>query len=231
LHPFQSPAIIAGLFAFGAHAMTYILYGEKGSGAFCVEASLVQAGVPFEFREIRLDDNEQRSEQFRALNPSGKIPALQLPDGEIVTETAALLILIAERHPQANLLPPPGAPERGKALRWIAFMACEIYPPVEIADYPERFVADHKGAALLKQSAKQRIRERMLAVEQAVAGPWFLAGGFSALDIYAVMFSRWRECRVEGWREEHIPKICAMAAALHERPALKPVFEKYFPNG
>jgi glutathione S-transferase len=110
-------------------------------------------------------------------------------------------------------------------------MASEIYPPVEIADYPERFIADHKGAAVLKLAAKRRIRERMQAVEAAVAGPWFLASGFSALDIYAVMFSRWRECRAEGWREEHIPKICAIAAALAERPALKPVWEKYFPNG
>ena len=211
--------------------MAYILYGDKGSGAFCVEASLAEAGAPFEFRPISLDKDEQRSAEFRALNPSGKIPALKLPEGEIVTETAALLVLIAERHPAAKLLPPPGAPERGKALRWIAFMASEIYPPVEIADYPERFVADHKGAALLKQSAKQRIRERIIEVEKAAAGPWFLSCGFSALDIYAVMFSRWRECRVEGWREENLPKICAIAAALSQRPALKPVYEKYFPQG
>lgn len=211
--------------------MSYILYGEKGSGAFCVEASLSEAGAPFEFREISLEKDEQRSAEFRLLNPSGKIPALQLPEGGTVTETSALLILIAERHPEANLLPPPGAPERGAALRWIAYMASEIYPPVEIADYPERFIADHKGAAILKLAAKRRIRERMEAVEEAVAGPWFLESGFSALDIYAVMFSRWRECRAEGWREAHIPKICAIAAALAERPALKPVYEKYFPNG
>ncbi len=210
--------------------MTYVLYGEKGSGAFCVEAALAEAGAPFEFHEISLEKDEQRSEDFRRLNPSGKIPALKLPGGEIVTETAALLYLIAERHPEAKLLPSPESPERGQALRWIAFMASEIYPMVEIADYPERFVADHKGAAVLKLSAKQRIRERMTLVEAAAQGePWFLPSGFSAVDIYAVMFSRWRECRSEGWREAHIPKICAMAAALSDR--LKPVWEKYFPLG
>jgi len=117
-------------------------------------------------------------------------------------------------------------------LRWIAFMASEIYPMVEIADYPERFVADHKAAAVLKQSVKQRIRERMTLVEAAASGePWFLPSGFSAVDIYAVMFSRWSECRSEGWRDEHIPKICAMAAALSERETLQPIFAKYFPKG
>jgi glutathione S-transferase len=211
--------------------MTYILYGDKGSGAFCVEAALAEAGAPLEFRPISLEAGEQETPEFLALNPSGKIPALQLPEGGIVTETAALLILIAERHPEANLLPAPGTPERAQALRWIAFMASEIYPIVEIADYPERFVADHKGAAVLKQSAKKRIRERLLIVEVAVAGPWFLGANFSALDIYAAMFSRWREAREGGWREEFTPKICAIAAALLERPALKPVYEKYFPNG
>ena len=211
--------------------MAYILYGAKGSGAFCIEAALAEAGVPVDYRDINLDTDEQRSAEFRALNPSGKIPALQLPSGEIVTETSALLYLIAERHPEAALLPPPDSLERGAALRWIAFMASEIYPIVEIADYPERFLADHKSAAILKQSAKKRIRERMAVVEAAAAGPWFLGETFSALDIYAAMFSRWRECRENGWREEYLPKICATAAALAERPALKPVWEKYFPNG
>ena len=45
------------------------------------------------------------------------------------------------------------------------------------------------------------------------------------------MFSRWREAREGGWRDDYLPKICAIANALKERPAIKPVFEKYFPNG
>jgi GST-like protein len=215
--------------------MTYILYGDKGSGAFCVEAALAEAGAPVEFHPISLEADEQKSESFLALNPSGKIPALQLseggPNNGIVTETAALLVLIAERHPEANLLPAPGTPDRGQALRWIAFMASEIYPIVEIADYPERFFADHKSAAILGLAAKRRIRARLQIVEEAVKGPWFLGETFSALDIYAVMFSRWREARENGWRDEYLPKICAMAEALKQRPALTAVFEKYFPNG
>jgi GST-like protein len=211
--------------------VAYILYGDKGSGAFSVEAMLAEAGAPLEFSEISLEKDEQRGETYLAINPSGKIPALKLPEGEIVCETAALLLLIAERHPEAGLLPAPGAPERAAALRWIAFLASEIYPMVEIADYPERFIADHKGAAVLKQSARKRIRERLAVVEAAAIGPWFLGTAFSALDIYAAMFSRWREAREGGWREEFIPKICAIAAALAERPAVKPVWERHFPNG
>ena len=208
--------------------MTYVLYGDKGSGAFCVEAALAEAGEPYEFRTISLDKNEQKSPAFLAINPSGKIPALRLPSGEIVTETAALLLIVAERHPKAALLPPMGTLERAQAIRWVAFMASEIYPMVEIVDYPERFAPEGKQAEALRLKARDRVRERILTVERVIAGPWLLPSGFSAADIYAAMFSRWSECR--GWRDENLPKINALAAALSLRPAIAPVWKKHFVN-
>ena len=211
--------------------MDYVLYGDKGSGAFCVEAALAEAGAPYVFKDISLEKDEQRSPEFRAINPSGKIPALKLPSGELVTETAALLVVIAERHPQAGLLPAAGSAERAQALRWIAFLASEVYPMVEIADYPTRLAPEGAAADAVHRAAQARIRDRMLAVEQAVATPWLLPSGFSAADIYVAMFSRWRECRVDGWRERHIPRICAIAAAVSQRPSIRPVFMKHFPNG
>lgn len=211
--------------------MSYVVYGSKGSGAFCVEAALAEAGAPVELSEMHLENDDQHGEDFLKLNPSGKIPALILPDGSALTESAAILLLIAERHPEANLLPPPGSADRAIALRWLVFMASEIYPIVELADYPERFIADHKGAAVLKRSAKSRIRERLLLVEAAAVGPWFLASGFSLVDIYAAMFTRWSEARENGWREEFVPKLCAIAGHLATRPSLQNVWEKHFPNG
>ena len=207
--------------------MSYILYGDKGSGAFCVEAALAEAGASYEFRTVSLDRNEQKAPAFLAINLSGKLPALKLPSGEIITETAALLLVVAERHSQAALLPPVGAPERAQALRWIAFMASEIYPMVEIYDYPARFAPQGEPAEALKQKANDRMRERMLIVEQAVAGPWLLPSGFSAADLYAAMFSRWRPCR--DWRSENFPKIVALATRLSQRPAIAPVWSRHFP--
>lgn len=206
--------------------MAYILYGDKGSGAFCVEAALAEAGAPYEFQTISLEKNEQKSPAFLTINPSGKIPALRLPDGEIVTETAALLLIVAERHPEAKLLPPPGASERAQALRWTLFMASEIYPIVEIFDYPVRFAPQGAEAEALRLKARDRVRERILLVERAIAGPWLLPSGFSAADIYAAMFSRWSKCR--GWRDENLPKINALADAISKRPATAPIWAKHF---
>jgi GST-like protein len=206
--------------------MTYILYGDKGSGAFCVEAALAEAGASYEFRTISLEKNEQKSPAFLAINPSGKIPALRLPSGEIVTETAALLMIVAERHPKAALLPPTGTPERTQALRWTAFMASEIYPMVEIYDYPARFAPEGESAEALKQRASDRIRERMLVLEQAAAGSWLLPGGFSVADLYAAMFTRWRPCR--DWQDANLPKMRAIAAAVAARGSIAPIWRRHF---
>jgi GST-like protein len=204
--------------------MTYFLYGDRRSGAFSVECALAEAGAPYAFKTISLEKNEQRSPEFLAINPSGKMPALKLPTGEIVTESAGLLLTVADRYPDAKLLPPPGSAERAQCFRWLTFMASEIYPMVEIVDYPERFAPDAPDA--LKQRAVERIRERILIVEKAIAEPWLLPSGFSLADIYAVMFSRWSIGK--EWRQANLPKMRALARRVSERPAIAPVWERHF---
>jgi GST-like protein len=199
--------------------MTYVLYGDKGSGAFAVEAALVEAHADYEFHIVSLKANEQKAPAFLAINPSGKMPALKLPDGEIVTESLAMLLAIADAHPQAKLLPPPG--ERAQAYRWLAFLSSEVYPMVEIADYPERFAPDDADA--LRARVRARVHERLEILERNIAGPWILPSGFSLVDIYAAMFSRWNE-----GRDAKVPRLHAIAAALGKRPELNPVLQRHF---
>lgn len=209
--------------------MTYTIFGDKGSGAFSAEAVLAEAGAPYEFYAVSLEKNEQRKPEFLAINPSGKMPALRLPEGEVITESAAILLAIADHFPNARLLPPPASPARAQAYRWLAFMASEIYPMVEVSDYPERFAAEGAAAEDLRLKAKARIRERLLIVERFAAGPWFLASGFSILDIYASMFTRWRGSVGKDWLAEgHIPKLEAIATGLAARPAIAPVWARHF---
>ena len=209
--------------------MSYIVFGDRRSGAFAVESALAEAGVKYEFHLVSLEKNEQKSPAFLALNPSGKMPALKLPSGEIVTESAAILLTIADRFPQAGLIPPHATFARAEAYRWIAFMASEIYPMVEIVDYPDRFAPAGAEAEALKARAIARIRERMLLVEAAIAGPWLLAHEFCAADIYAAMFSRWSVGK--DWRGKHLPKLNALVEKLAARPRIAPLWQKHFGAG
>lgn len=209
----------------------FLIFGDKGSGAFSAEAALAEVGAPYEFKTISLDKNEQRSPEFLAINPSGKMPAVRLPEGQILTESLAILLTVADHFPNARLLPPQASPDRGTAYRWLAFMAAEIYPMVEISDYPERFVPEGEQAEALRQKAKERIRDRLLIAERQVAGPWFLSSGFSILDIYAAMFSRWRNTIGRDWLEAgHIPNLLKLADAVSERARIAPVWQRHFPK-
>jgi glutathione S-transferase len=207
----------------------FIIFGDKGSGAFSAEAALAEVGAPYEFKTISLEKNEQRSPEFLAINPSGKMPAVRLPEGQILTESLAILLTVADHFPNARLLPPQASPERGTAYRWLAFMASEIYPMVEISDYPERFAPEGDEAVALRRRAKERIRDRLLIVERQVAGPWFLPSGFSILDIYAAMFSRWRNTIGRDWLEAgNIPNLLGLAKHTSERHRIAAVWERHF---
>ncbi|HET7083840.1 MAG TPA: glutathione S-transferase family protein [Rhizomicrobium sp.] len=206
--------------------MSFTLYGDLGSGAFSAEAALAEIGAPYEFALVSLEKNEQKQPAFLAINPSGKMPALRLPEGGIVTESAAILLTLADYFPQARLLPPQASPDRAQAYRWLAFMAGEIYPIVEAVDYPERFVPAGAEADALRARARDRIRERILIIERMIQGPFLLAHGFSILDIYAAMFTRWS--LEPDWKQAHLPKLMALAEAVSQRPALARVWRRHF---
>jgi len=209
--------------------MSYTIFGDKGSGAFSAEAVLAEVGAPYTFHLVSLEKIEQRKPEFLAINPSGKIPALRLPEGEIITESAGILLTIADHFPTARLLPPQGSQDRGRAYRWLAFMASEIYPMVEIADYPERFAPEGEQAEALRGQARARLRERLQIVERFTDGPWFLRSGFSILDIYAAMFSRWRGSLGRDWDvPAHLPKLAALSANLARRETIAPVWQRHF---
>jgi GST-like protein len=209
--------------------MTYTIYGDLRTGVFSSEAALAEAGAPCVLEKISLDAHEQKSAPFLAINPSGKVPALKLPEGEIVTESLAILLAIADRFPKAKLLPEAGSVARAQTYRWLAFMAGEIYPMVEISDFPERFAPAGEAADTLRAKARGRIRDNLLVIERAVRGPWILGETFSLADIYVVMFTRWRDSVGRDWLEGgHIPKLLDIAERVAKRERIAPVWQKHF---
>jgi GST-like protein len=207
--------------------MTYILYGCLGSGSAIIEMALSGIQAPFEERTIDLATDEQRDDAYAAINPQRKIPALRTADGELLTESVAIVLTLDERHRDAALLPPPGTPERAQALRWMLFVATELYPIVEINDYPERFAPRDEDAAVVRDIARARWRERWLVVEHAIEGdPWLLRQGFTFADVYIAVVSRWAQQK--EWRPGHLPRVEAIAAAIGERPDVGQVWKRHF---
>ena len=207
--------------------MTRILYGARGSGACAVECALAEIGAAYELREVDLRTDEQRGPEYEAVNPQRKVPTLILEDGETLTESATILLTLEERHPEGGLLPARGSPMRAQALRWLMFIATELYPVVEINDYPERFSPEPGRAEATRELARDIWRTRWRLVEENVAGdPFLLRGGFCLTDVYVAVVSRWAQ---QGeWRPAHLPKVERLTAAVAARPAIAPIWKRHF---
>lgn len=206
--------------------MAYILYGDIRSGSSIIEAALAEIGADFSLEDIDLGADEQRGDEYTKINPQRKLPSLVTPEGEVLTESVAILLTLLERHP-GNTLLPAGTKERAQALRWLVYVAAELYPIIEINDYPERFTPDSACAAGVRERAREIWRRRWLIVEGNVSGdPWLLKSGFCVTDIYIAVVSRWAQ---QGkWRPKHIPRIEALTAAVAARPAIAPVWVRHF---
>jgi len=209
--------------------MTWTIHGDRGSGSFIVEALLAEAGAPVRLVDHALESNAQRDPAYLALNPMGQLPALVTPDGQLVSESAACVLVVAETFPEARLAPPPGHQDRAKFLRWLITIAGNIYPCVSRWDYPERFTTDPAGAEAVKQAAREEAdRHWQMVVDQLRPDPWCLSD-FSALDVQVAVMSRWMGG--PDRRREKFPALDAHAARVLARPAIAPVFARHYPEG
>lgn len=212
--------------------MSYTLYGHPRSGSCIVELALAEIGAPYETHDIDLRVNQQRDAEYAQRNPHRKLPTLVTPGGETLTESVAILLTLDQRHPDAKLLPPKSLPSYAQSLRWLMFVATEIYPVVEINDYPERFAPQTmkdtgEDMGPVRETARQIWRRRWFIVEAHISGdPYLLNSGFCLSDLYIAIVSRWAQ--QDEWRPAHIPKVERLTSAVAARPACSPVWRRHF---
>lgn len=204
----------------------YRLIASPGCGSAVVEAALVLAGLPFELEDIAFDDLGPAHPRLGKLNPLGQVPVLLLPGGEVMTESAAIVLHLSEVAPKAGLAPPPGSARRPAFLRWLLMLVGAIYPTFTYGDFPARFVPAGRAAKQLSASSIARRQLLWTHVEAAAGKPWFLGRDRSALDLYVGAMTRWRPRR--AWFAEHTPKLAAIAARVDAVPALAAVWERNF---
>jgi glutathione S-transferase len=209
--------------------MTWTIHGDRGSGSQMPEMLLAEAGAPVTLIDHALETNAQRDPAYLAINPMGQLPAVITPDGQLLTESAACAIYIAETFPDARLAPPAGHKDRAKFLRWLITIAGNIYPCVSRWDYPERFTTDPAGAPAVKQAAREEAdRHWQMVVDHVRRDPWCL-DEFSALDVQVAVMSRWMGG--PDRRREKFSTLHDHAQRVLSRPAIAPVFARHYPNG
>lgn len=199
--------------------------GCVGCGSAIAEAALILAGVEYTREEVNYDEPGPARDRLFALNPLGQVPTIVMPDGSLMTETAAIAIYVDELMPGASLLPKPGDPARRDALRWLLFFVTTIYPTFRYGDHPAKWVGEDAAPKLLESTQSAR-KEAWLQYEGAAKGPWFLGEQRSIIDIYISAASHWRPRR--KWFADTAPKLYTIATAIDADPRLAALWKREF---
>lgn len=209
--------------------MTYTVYGAAGSGSVPVEAALTLIGAPFKVVEAVTWEGEAERDKVASVNPMRQIPALVTPDGEILTESAAILIWLAERHPEAALAPEPCDPRRGQFLRWMSFVPASIYSMFWVRDEPSRLGGDDPAAQdRIKSRTAERIAHCWGVMESQLTPDRFLLGPeLTVLDLYVATASRWTPHRERF--HQVAPRMGEAMRRVDALPELRELWERRFP--
>ena len=207
----------------------YTIYGALGSGSVPVEATLTLLGQPYDVIEAPTWEGPAQQARVAAVNPLRQIPALVTPDGETITESAAILIWLADRHQQAGLSPTLDSPLRAQFLRWMTFIPASIYSLFWVRDDPSRLVGDDPELqARVKAATAERIADCWAMVEsQLTPGQYLLGDDLTVLDLYVAVVSRWGPRRVRFY--EAAPKMAEVVRRVDADPRLTAFWAERFP--
>lgn len=204
----------------------YRLYWAAGTGAIAPEVMLEAAGAEFDRVPVDLAAGEHRQPEYLAVNPVGEVPALVLPDGTVVTESAAMVLLLGERYPETGLVPAVDGPERPRFLCWLLYMAAAVYPTLARMNHPERFAAPPCETEPDRGAVIQRLDAEFGILDAAIAAkPWFLASGFGALDIYVAMLADWHP--EKSRLLTHNPALAGLVHSVETDPVYARVMERH----
>ena len=208
----------------------YTLFGTKGSGSAAAEAALTLAVVEFTRIDAASWEPGPGRDELARVNPLCQIPTLKLPDGSVLTESAAILVHLGLTHPASGLLPASAA-DRAQALRGLVYVAANCYAAIGIIDFPERWCADadEETGKRIKAGATQRLHYLWEVFADTFPARPFLGGSrIGALDLLAAVVSKWSGSRKHLAKAR--PEFSALLARIEAEPRVAPIFARHWPS-
>lgn len=161
------------------------LYILPGACSLASNIALREAGIPFELAKVDKRTKRVDGVEFTTINPKGYVPALQLDDGQVLTENVVVLQYIADLNPAAKLAPPAGTLERYRLEEWLSFINSELhksFSPLFSAEATEE----------VKVYARNYLAKRLAYLEGALGDNEYLMGTqFTVADAYLFTVLGW----------------------------------------
>ena len=204
------------------------LYGAQASGSVAVEATLTLLGIQYKVVEGATWAEEKARYRVAPVNPLRQIPTLVMPDGEVMTESAAILIYLADLYADRGLAPAPQDALRRQFLRWMVYVSSSIYSLHWIKPDVQRIGAPQSERESIVNAVHERIVFCWANMDsQLTPGHYLLGNDLSVLDLYVAVVSRFGP-----WRDrfyEAAPRMAAVVRRVDEDPRLAALWRDRFP--
>ncbi|MHB8418970.1 MAG: glutathione transferase GstA [Myxococcales bacterium] len=195
------------------------LFFRPGSCSMAPYITFHELGLPFQPELVDRETQRTRPSgiDYKALSPKPYVPALQLDDGQLLTENAAILQYIADQRPEKKLAPPAGTLDRYRLQEWLHFIGTELHKTVSPLFNP-------RLPEEMKKGTRDRFYERLGIVEKALERqPYLMGQQLTVADPYANVILSWHPKL--GLDLTAFPKTKAYHQNFMERPAVRTAFE------
>jgi len=206
-----------------------VFYYFPRACSLAVHIGLEEGGFAYTRQLVDLRTQENRDSPYLSLNPTGAIPALAI-DGQILTETQAILTYIGDSAPAGRLLPECGQADRYRAHQWINFLSSSVHTYIRSIFRPSAY-AGHNAPIeeAVREQGTRNLAKAVDVVEQRLADrpqrPWALGRDFSVVDGYLFLMylwtaddripsvpdrPNWRRLATEAWQRPAVRKVVAV---------------------
>jgi glutathione S-transferase len=202
----------------------YAHLNRRSPNSFKLRLALAEAGAAYDYRAVDLDAGEQKRPELLALNPHGKIPVL-VDDDFALAESDAILWYLAEKFPEAGLLPPAGdgsaaaRQTRARVLQWCDFSSTGLYQAY-LDLYIHKVVgAPDKRVTWIGDAAAKKVDRLLVVLDGVLARREYLAGRFSLADLAAASVLQTVKARIPNDPTAGRVAVAAWYARVSARPS------------
>ena len=201
---------------------TLTLYYTPGTCAQAVRIALEEAGAAYELVRVDFAAGQQRTPEYLAVNPKGRVPALATPQGTL-TETPALLAYVAQSFPEARLAP-ADAHGFARLQEFHSYLASTVHIAHAHRPRASRWADEPEAQAAMQRKVPQNMTECFNLIEShylpnADQGPWVMREQYTVADGYLFTIGTW--LKSDGVDITQFPKVFAHTQRMLQRPAVQ----------
>lgn len=199
----------------------YKLYYYPQNASMAPHFILEEVQAEFELILVDRNANAQKSQAYLELNPAGRIPVL-IDDDQAIFESPAICVHLAEKHPEANLIPEQGSAQRALFFQWIMYLTNTLQAELMLHSYPEEHSSSKACAAGIAAVQEKRLEDIFQLLDDRLENNQYLVGdNLTVCDHFLFMLTLW----TDGLKKPPLayPNISRYLRQLIKRPAVERV--------